>query len=237
MHILRDGQTCVPQLAWLDPELRRFLPALTRMAVRLEAGKYECISYENDDERMADDWLQSHPIDVAGAACLPFFSEEYCDKLVAEADDMALVVGHTPNPDEEEAYQIPELVLHEVCPSLFAALSVFKERVVDVYSRLLWGSKAEAIRSIQFARYEAGKTEHGNWHHDSDSDVTAVVSLQPECFTGGGTDIRRDAFEFVTIEPLPKGHCLLFNGKHTLHRGRRVETGRRDLLVFWNEYE
>lgn len=234
MHLLRDGQVCIPQMAWLHPELRRFLPALEAVASRVVDQDYAIPDPNafSDEERVAVQWLLSWPSPVTGIAwCLPFFSEEYCDKLLAEVQDMK----HTPNDEEEEAFQIPEIVLEYHCPALFASMSVLKRRVLDVYSVLLMGTVADHIRSIQFACYSDQHTSHGNWHNDLDSDVTAVVSLNPEAFTGGGTDLRVTAFKSVLVDPLPKGYCLLFNGKHTLHRGRRVLSGRRDLLVFWSE--
>lgn len=236
MHLLQNGQTCVPQTAWLDPELRQFLPALSRMARRVVDSGYEVLKEQDAAEEQALTWLSSQPrVMFLDVYKLPFLSAEYCDLLVAEANAMSDTIGHEPNQEEEVAYQIPELFLETACPSLFAALAVLKERVLDVYSVLLYANQAPVIRAIQFARYESGGVEHGNWHHDDDSDLTAVVSLNPEKFSGGGTDIRINAWSYHTIAPLDKGNVLLFNGKHRLHRGRQVHTGVRDLLVFWNE--
>ena len=239
MHLLIDGQVCVPQMAWLNPGLRHHLPGLTKLAQLVEASGNGVLPAKLDKvERAALEWLRNQCVLAHGVGyVLPMFSEEYCDKLVLEAQDMARAVGYEPNPDEEEAYQIPELVLAEVCPSLFAALDVFKSRVLDVYSVLLFGARPEVTRSIQFAQYSPDQTSHGNWHKDIDSDVTAVVSLQPERYEGGGTDLRLNAWDSIHVPPAPKGYILFFNGKHTLHRGCRVTKGRRDLLVFWTEYK
>lgn len=239
MHLLIDGQVCVPQMAWLNPELRHHLPGLTKLAQLVEASGNGVLPDRLDKvERAALMWLQNQTVISDGVGyVLPLFSEEYCDKLVIEADAMAESIGYEPNDQEEVDYQIPELMLENCCESLFAAMYVFKQRVLDVYSVLLFGTKAEVVRSVQFARYEPKGVRHGNWHKDADSDITSVVSLQPEAFEGGGTDLRLNAWQSVHVPAVPKGNILFFNGKHTLHRGCAVTKGRRDLLVFWTEYK
>lgn len=236
MHLLVDGMTCIPQAGWLHPELARHLPALRRMAGRMVDSGCELLLTDGDaEEGAAASWLLQQA-GTQGCWQLPFLHPDYCDKLVVEAEAMAKTVGFTPNPDEQEDYQIPELVLQHVCPTLYTGLSVLKQQVIDTYTMLLFGSKATDIRSIQFARYEPNGVAHGNWHRDAESDITAVVSLQPHMFEGGGTDIRTNAFFSFHVPKLPQGYCLLFHGKARLHRGHAVTSGHRDLLVFWSEY-
>lgn len=37
------------------------------------------------------------------------------------------------------------------------------------------------------------------------------------------------------VPQLPVGHAMLFQGSRTLHKGREVTEGARNLLVFWSE--
>lgn len=226
--------TCIPQEAWLHPELRLHLPALERLSQSLQEGRYEWPELDTE-QLQAVLWLSGYAIEGTRAFGLPFLSPEYCDKLVVEANEMRDVFGYHVNESEQEPYQIPELVVQQYCGNLATCLNILFERVMTAVCRVAYGITPAQTTSIQFAKYEPHGVDHGNWHTDIDSDITAVVSLQPEAFTGGGTDIRTRQMHHVTVDPLAKGHALLFHGKTTVHRGRAVKSGTRDLLVFWSE--
>jgi predicted 2-oxoglutarate/Fe(II)-dependent dioxygenase YbiX len=83
------------------------------------------------------------------------------------------------------------------------------------------------------AKYTPEGTKQTQWHHDADSNMTGLINLAPELYTGGGTDIRTTLLTYDHIPSIPKGHALVFNGNMLLHRGAPVETGERYLLVFW----
>ncbi len=239
MHLLANGLTCIPQEAWLHPELRLHLPAIERMARALENGKQEpsALTPELDGPGIkALSWINDHTI-KPGVFRLPYLSPEYCDLLIVEAEKMGAELGYEPNELEEEAYQIPELFLRNLCMPLFNGLDILQERVIHPFSHIMYGQAAKCTRSIQFALYEPNGTSHGNWHHDLDSDITTVVSLNPEGFTGGGTDLRTGPMASIRVDKLDKGHALIFPGKQTLHRGRAVESGKRHLLVHWSEFK
>ncbi|WYW03500.1 2OG-Fe(II) oxygenase [Pseudomonas phage vB_PpuP-Laguja-5] len=230
MHLVVDGLTCIPQQAWLHPELRQHLPALKSLARVLTEGGHEIPTIVVDTELDALEWLQ-RGWETGRVYSIPMFSEEYCDKLIAEADGMHYEV----NEDEEQPYQIPEVVLANECEALHKCMAVYLKEIIVPICEILFGSSPTWISSIQLARYTPQGVGHGNWHVDADSLFTAVVSLNPESFKGGGTDIRTGPLSYSHIPALPKGHALLFHGKTTLHRGCEVTEGRRDLLVFWSE--
>ncbi|QRE00634.1 hypothetical protein [Pseudomonas phage Itty13] len=227
----------------LHPDLRTHLPALLEIIT--------CAKEVTDDpERLTElieedsDWLaawtwardlllSNRVTGLAGSAFgLPLLDPAYCDELVAHAERLGKEVGHRPNPEEESPYQIPELVLAHVAPELHAEV-VELISFLNVWFLLIYQIEARGIASIQFAKYEPNGTAHGNWHHDRDSDLTAVVSLAPELHLGGGTDVRMSPVDYLSVPPLPKGYALVFDGKHIQHRGRAVEAGVRHLLVFW----
>lgn len=237
MHLLADGMVAIPVESHLHPDLLAVLPQLSALAAELEASGQDMNVLGKNEHTHAVNFLLAGELG-GGCFSFPLFSEAYCDKLLVEANKMAAEIGHTPNEEEERDYQIPELVLEHVCPQLFVALNSFKQRAIDVLAKCVYGQAGTITRSIQFARYEKVEngTSHGNWHSDADSDVTAVVSLSPDSFVGGGTQVRTGLIAAV-VPPRPKGHILLFPGKQLLHRGLAVEAGVRDLLVFWTEFK
>ena len=234
MHVPVDGTICIPREAWLHSELRLHLPALQRMSRTLDEGNHDVDGLHRvlfTEERAALRWINDHTI-RPGIYTMPFLSPEYCDLLLAEANVMS---GYEVNPGEEIPFQIPELVLQERCITLAECLSTIFHEVYGPICNVLMGIDPTELRTVQFAKYQPNEVGHGNWHVDVDSDVSVVVSLNPGEFTGGGTDLRTGPLASIEVPALPKGHALLFNGKTTLHRGRAVTEGRRDLLVFWSE--
>lgn len=170
-----------------------------------------------------------------GFYTMRLFTPEGADYFLAASDRMA--DKFKPNDDEGLDYQIPEIVLYEY-PELLDELSLAS----NIGSAILWplfhlmyGERPNHYSSIQLARYSGGGTRGTGWHNDSESEATCVVSLAPERHTGGGTAIRpRGALApAVLLPPLPKGHALLFNGRCTLHKGAALESGERNLLVYW----
>lgn len=239
MHLLANGLTCIPQEAWLHPELRRHLPALEHIAHVLTEGGHNIealIPEVKGDVFKALAWLHGHRLEDSTVYTIPFLSPAYCDALVLEARKFERDIGYTPNDAEDVEYQIPELTLQDNCPSLAACLEVLFTRAIVPISKVVHNPNDIVLRSIQLARYEPHAVGHGNWHTDEDSDLSVVVSLAPELFAGGGTDLRTGPMNLLHVPKLSKGHALMFHGKTTLHRGCHVDQGRRDLLVFWSEY-
>lgn len=163
------------------------------------------------------------------AFSFPLLDPAYCQELIQIAENMG---DFAPNPAECLDYQIPEIVLAHRAPELYEHLKGIGAFIM-MWSALVFLKMPGRVSSIQFAKYEPDGTAHGNWHFDSDSDFSAVVSLDPTRFTGGGTDIRNGLDDYLTVPPLPPGHILFFDGRKLMHRGRAVESGVRHLLVFW----
>lgn len=227
----------------LHPEFRQHADALLEMieyakAETPEPEKLWELIEQDDSWHAAYSWAMTYLVNnrVAGlggsAYGVPFLHPEVCSKLVAEAVRLGEVHGHRPNLEEDSPYQIPEIVVKHVAPELHEELAGLIE-YLNIWFMLIYQVAPTSISSIQFAKYEPNGTAHGNWHHDRDSSFTAVVSLAPELFTGGGTDLRLSPTEFYSVAPLPPGFALIMNGKQLHHRGRAVESGVRHLLVFW----
>jgi hypothetical protein len=159
---------------------------------------------------------------------LPLFTPEFCDHII----DRACSRPYEVNEEEEEPVQIPELVLSEKDPELYELLMELMPEL-SVWTMLAYNTEIEEVGSIQLARYTPDSVAGGNWHHDKDSDVSFVVSLNPENFEGGGTEVRTSLTGSIIIPPLPKGWALMFPGRLVQHRGLSVTKGQRDLLVFW----
>lgn len=230
---------------YLHPELRQHLAALREIilcAKEVSDDPERLMGFiEEDPEWTAayvwarDLLLQNRVTGLGGSVYgVPFLDPAYCDRLVNTAERLGKEVGHKPNPDEDAPYQIPELVLKHVDRALYDDMAKLVE-ALNVWFLLIYQTEARSVASIQFAKYMPNGTAHGNWHHDRDSDLSAVVSLAPELCVGGGTDVRMSAVDYFSVDQLPKGYALLFAGKHIQHRGRAVEDGVRHLLVFWLE--
>lgn len=233
MWLLNNPVLAVAVEQHLHPELRQRLPAIRAAASTLVRRGFN-IKRLPRDERAAIEWVEGHRVCGTNAYTLPYLSPAYADALQTEV--LAVPTGFTPNDLEDKPYQIPEWTTQDNCPQLFRALRELHDAALAPVWLLIQGKTADLYRSIQFAKYNPKGTSHGNWHHDEDSDQTTVVSLNPEQFSGGGTQLRTSATTYAEVPPLEKGHALLFSGKTTLHRGLNVDAGTRNILVYWCEY-
>jgi len=155
---------------------------------------------------------------------IPLLSKKYCDLLLDEVKNLPFI----PNPDEDVARQMPEVVLHERLPYVYSALRDVVYLVLNPIFHSLWQQRVEGVH-IQVANYNPKDKAQGAWHHDDSSDITVVVPLNTGEYVGGGTDF----YSRGTVAPLPTGTALIFPSATHLHRGRLVESGDRYLLVFW----
>lgn len=227
----------------LHPELRMMMPALTEILTfaRETEPEPEALAAAIAAQPLwaeAWDWagtiLANNRITGFGGSiyAVPFLDPLYCQRLTVEAERLGVEFGHRPNLSEEPAYQIPELVLRECDIELHNTIADLSQFLCAWWS-MIFQTVPKSISTIQFAKYEPNGTAHGNWHNDEDSDFTAVVSLDPSQFKGGGTDLKVSPTSYISVPPLPAGYALLFNGKMIQHRGRAVEAGVRHLLVLW----
>lgn len=163
---------------------------------------------------------------------VPFLSPDFCGSLISQSEILAVNGGWRTNEGEERPYQIPEIVvsqrdqlLHDALESLIPFL--------NAWFALIYHTVPQSINSIQFTKYTPNDIAGGNWHHDLDSDFTAVVSLAPSMFEGGGTDVRISPIHYIRVPPLKPGYAMIFNGKQIQHRGCPVTSGSRYLLTYW----
>lgn len=196
--------------AWAIPEVWK-LPALERHAVRFVMS------------------LKSHANDRAYS--VPLLHPDLCDLLVAYAQEKRELFAV--NDDEEGDYQMPELVLQRENEAIYHSILAFAQTTLYPVMNLIWGRKVDRTESIQLAHYSADGINSSGWHLDEDSNMTAVVNLAPELYTGGGTAFRTRLNWGVHVPPVPKGHALVFNGHQTLHHGVSIDSGDRYILVFW----
>lgn len=240
MHPLRNVYLGHCLEKWIHPRCLEVLPGLNTVGRVAEDYSYNLTDTELHAHVSEDNWryfqraLGLPHYHSALAWSVPVFSGEFCDALLAEQEHM-VYMGTTPtvNPDEDLAFQIPELVLPQLCPALARGIHETSVAALYPWLRMEYQCVPDDVASIQLANYSPRGTQGGNWHHDSDADYTAVVSLNPGCFTGGGTEIKTGLCWSQRVPVLPKGHALIFPGKHVMHRGLQVLGGDRWLLVFW----
>lgn len=188
--------------------------------------------YEEAEAKKISNYLKECVTKHAdGVYSFKLLSEEFCRDILEEVSRVEYKV----NEDETYAAQIPEVVLKDRMPELFDSMEEMFFEVVEPLSTIVYGVAPSRLHTAQVAKYDVGNTSMGNWHVDSDSDVTLTVALSDK-HEGGGTVIQMygDAGE-VVIPQLPVGHALLFRGKNYMHKGLPVTDGTRNLLVFWSE--
>ncbi|HCL3314555.1 TPA: 2OG-Fe(II) oxygenase [Pseudomonas aeruginosa] len=223
-----------PWKGWLHPELALVISDLLSLLDHLEKTLAE-VPDERDltpGQLKAMEWFERLPRHANGQVIIvPLVHPDLCDALL----DYVCKHGEnwTPNLQEDDAYRIPEIVLHEKIPLLYRSVRAFSVQILYPICKLFFGREPDRIDSIQLAKYTSEGTKSTGWHHDEDSTMTAVVNLAPERYKGGGTSVRTGLRTFEHVPSIPKGHALLFNGYQLLHKGCPVEEGERHLLVFW----
>ena len=160
---------------------------------------------------------------------IPLFKPEFCEMLLDEVENMKLYFDFTPNPEEDELRQIPEIVLEQFAPDIFLSMMSVVYSVMNPIFMVLWQRYIETAYSIQIANYNLKDKQQGAWHHDQTADISVVVPLNTGDYKGGGTEFMGRG----TIKPLPSGHALIFPSFTHMHRGLEVDKGDRYLLVFW----
>jgi len=227
----------LPELAqfsrkWIHPELDLHIDSIIDICnPMLETHHADVLDLSRLtlNQLQAVEWFYSRSNHAGGLALsIPLLNPTICDLFIEYLQDKPMVV----NSKEHENYQIPELVTKTRDEELFNSLFAFAHYCLFPLMGLMWCKYPDRVETIQFAQYSDKKAET-TWHHDIYSDMTAVVNLAPELYTGGGTDIRTSLVTYEHVHSIPKGYVLLFSGSMSLHRGAQVETGTRNLLVFW----
>ena len=213
---------------YLHPELVTWLPKLQDVI--------DQVSLQGLD-RVNDIWQQEGMYDfpmatwAPGVYSFPFLNEDSCTyfaNLAYYASEDFKV-----NEVEGQPYQIPELVLLDKAPEAHWFARQLWLEALKPMCVLGWGKSPDHCTAIQIAKYTPDNTAGGNWHHDESSEFTILVNIAPHLYTGGGTAIKAwgPVAGPIVVDPLPLGHALMFNGRMSFHKGEKVETGERNLLV------
>ena len=78
--------------------------------------EFQVSAGEKDVENILQEYVTEHGHDIYS---VPLFTEEFCTTMLDEIENMKQHFSFSPNEDEDELRQIPEIVLHERCPELF----------------------------------------------------------------------------------------------------------------------
>ena len=159
---------------------------------------------------------------------VPLFSDVFCKLMMDEIENMQKHFSFSPNPEEDELRQIPEIVLNQIAPNLYDSLMNVVFSVVNPIFLTLWNRHVTG-GGIQIANYNLKDKKQGAWHHDASADISMVVPLNTGDYVGGGTEFLNRG----VVKPLPKGNALIFPSYTHMHRGLPVQSGNRYLLVFW----
>ena len=159
---------------------------------------------------------------------VPFFSEKFCQILLDEMHNLEDFYGFIPNPEEDELRQIPEITFEDNCPKIYNSLFQTIYTIGNPIFLSIWNRHVNG-GGIQIANYNLKDKKQGAWHHDASADISMVVPLNTGEYKGGGTEFLNRGI----VEPLPTGHALIFPSFTHMHRGLKVKSGNRYLLVFW----
>jgi hypothetical protein len=87
---------------------------------------------EKDVSNVLQEYVTNHGHDIYS---VPLFTQEFCDTMLDEIENMKRHFDFEPNADEDTLRQIPEIVLHEKCPELFNSMLgvVFNEPYLHVH--------------------------------------------------------------------------------------------------------
>ena len=69
---------------------------------------------------------------------VPLFSDKFCKILLDEVANMQKEFAFSPNPDEDELRQIPEIVLSEKCPEIYASLMQVVQSLINPILLTIW---------------------------------------------------------------------------------------------------
>lgn len=161
--------------------------------------------------------------EIPNVFTVPAFTEEFCDKIVEEA----------------EASNLWTFNRHHQYPTTDMLLDVLglQETYVEILKEYIWGIAVEKFqleddywRNLEaenfLARYQPYGQYHLGLHHDW-SELTTVVTLN-EDFTGGGTYFSKQK---VRLQG-KKGEISIHPGQIThRHGGLPVLTGQRYIIV------
>lgn len=172
------------------------------------------------------DWdlLMDEPMD--GVGCVKFFTDEFCDKIIEEAEHYGKWTT-----DRHEFYPTTDFVLSEIgFDEIFRALMVEYAMPMSVHMFGLEGQGWDDMRTENFmARYTPQTQGHLAIHHDA-SDITTLINLSEpdDDFEGGGTWFHRQK----KLYRPKRGSLSIHPGSIThKHGARAVTKGRRYIMV------
>src|SRR5690606_15497044 len=159
---------------------------------------------------------------------LRYLRPEKCARLVELMRDGW--EGWQPNPDEDPAYQMDEIVLRDKRPDAYELFAALHDQVLRPLWIVIFGVSPDDIQSIQVARYLPGPRAMTNWHYDASSECTSVVELTAlSDREGAGFEV----FPGVSLPAAEQGEVTMFPGRTLIHRSLPVTAGERAILVHW----
>ena len=154
---------------------------------------------------------------ASSAFVLPVLSPEGCQAIL----DRAHAYDWSENHDgEAEPYRMLEAVYAAVDPEFGTMLHSVLMSGLAPWWMMTRGRLPTRTASLQLAQYSADDRAGGEFHRDRDSNYSCVISLNPDEYEGGGTDIRDGLIGEFHLPRLPQGYGLFFDGRGIIHRGR-----------------
>lgn len=170
----------------------------------------------------------------------PFFTAEYCRKLVEECENHTKIYGgwlglyDEGKSDEDVAYATTDKFLTDIRykgTSLFDIHTDYINRFIVKFMQHEWNFTPGWYKPAFVAKYEADSQQSALEPHNDASIATCTIVLSDfEDYTGGGTYYVKQG---ITLRP-GIGNATIFPGKLThKHGGLALESGKRYLCVTW----
>ena len=158
----------------------------------------------------------------------PVLSEEACT-LTGRLSE---VYKAKPNKEEDPSYRINEILLKDESQLLDDLYTGVYAAVVMPILFVFSGVYSPVLNSIQLGNYNSDGTSSSNvsFHTDEDSDHSLVIELD------GSTKGRGAGFTIfpdVELGVGKTGYATAFSGRSTMHRSLPINSGTRQILVYW----
>ena len=205
------------EVEWLTKRaIERSKPALAKWHTELGV---------NDPEDTALHTQIRNPIN--NVFTCPVLTEHTCEALMSEA----MKHTFTPNAQEDQLRQMPEVILRDVDFDWYEQMLHFANEYLNPMFESTIGRRVET-GTIQICNYNPVDKQQGAYHFDASADISCTIPLNTGQYEGGGTDFW-DYTEARHLPPQPTGTAVWWPSYNTMHRGCPVIKGDRYLLVFW----
>ncbi len=207
--------------------------AIEKLFRLLPDDEHELWKWSYTGRVMHESWLMpnfEHQIEkpTEGVYCVPIFSEEYCDWLIKQAEE--LDEWSVSKKDEYAGWEVNLNRLHHGFVDNYHKEVVILQNLAARVFGGLYGWAPEKVEKCFLIKYEPTEIAEMDSHYDQHSLVSISINLNTE-FEGGDLTFIRTPEDRVSQK---KGWGAIFAGNPTMrHQAHPITAGVRYVLVYW----